>query len=104
MSYEIEYSGPITDLEVDVRNRKLRRLLHEHDCEVTFTKVDGTVRSMPCTLRPTALPVQVVTESDKTKVYKPETLSVWCLDAKAWRSFRVANVTKIRVIQEAEDE
>lgn len=24
-----------------------------------------------------------------------ETLSVWCLDKMEWRSFRVANVTKI---------
>lgn len=83
----------------DERNRYLRNLLGNNDCEITFTKVDGTVRTMPCTLRTEAMPQRVVTEEHQTtKLYKPETLSVWCLDKSEWRSFRVANVTEVKVL------
>jgi hypothetical protein len=86
-------------MDVDTRNRYLRELLGKHDCEVTFTKVDGTLRTMPCTLRTEAMPQRVVTEEyQTTRPYKPETLSVWCLDKSEWRAFKVANVREVRVI------
>jgi hypothetical protein len=99
MSLDIQYNGPVEGLDLDDRNREIRHLLHEHDCEITFTKVDGTVRTMPCTLRTEAMPQRVVTEEfQTTRLYKPETLSVWCLDKSEWRSFKVANVQRIRVL------
>ena len=86
--------------DADSRNRYLRSLLHENDCEVTFTKVDGSVRTMPCTLRESAMPAREVAEFHQTRVYKPETLSVFCLDKNEWRSFRVMNVTGVKVLNE----
>jgi hypothetical protein len=50
---------------------------------------------MPCTLDSALLPPQPLKEFHETKLYKPEVLSVWCLDKMEWRSFRVANVKKI---------
>jgi WYL_2, Sm-like SH3 beta-barrel fold len=92
-------NATLDDLDLDDRNRELRNLLSKHDCEVTFTKVDGTVRTMPCTLRTEAMPARVVTEEyQTTRLYKPETLSVWCLDKSEWRAFKVANVREIRVL------
>ena len=83
----------------DERNRLLRDVLSKNDCEITFTKVDGTVRTMPCTLREAAMPQRVVVEEyQTTRLYKPETLSVWCLDKSEWRAFKVANVREIKVI------
>ena len=79
--------------------REILDLLHKHDCEVTFTKVDGTERTMPCTLRSEVLPPMALTEHHKTKDYKPETLSVWCLDKNEWRSFRISSVQHIKVIE-----
>jgi len=70
-------------------------LLSNNDCEVTFTKVDGSVRVMPCTLRAAALPAKL-TESKRTK--NESVISAWCLDKSEWRSFKVANVTKIEII------
>ena len=98
MSMEIKYNGPVEGLDLDDRNRELRHLLHEHDCEITITKVDGTVRTMPCTLREAAMPQRDVEKFHQTRVYKPETLSVFCLDKNEWRSFRVANVTEVKVL------
>lgn len=82
-------------MTAEERHEVLRRLL-QSDCEVTFTKVDGTLRVMPCTLRSDALPPQSVTESSqRTRSYNPEVISVWCLDKNEWRSFRVMNVTRV---------
>ncbi len=98
MTFEINYSGAVQDLDLDDRNREIRHLLHEHVCEVTFTKLNGETRTMPCTLKSDAMPQQAVTEHHQTRPYKPETLSVWCVDKGEWRAFRVANVTEVRVI------
>ena len=84
------------ELDADGRQRALRNLLGKYDCEVTFTKVDGSVRIMPCTLRTEAMPLTEADEHHTTKLYNPEVLSVWCLDKVSWRSFRVMNVTKVR--------
>ena len=85
----------MTEEQLDEKNREIRELLYKGVYEVTFTKVNGDVRTMPCTLDSTLLPPQPLKEFHETRVYKPETLSVWCLDKMEWRSFRVANVTKM---------
>ena len=95
MSMEIVYNTAPEELDVDSRNREIRTMLHHGVCEVTFTKVNGETRTMPCTLDSALLPPQPLKEFHETRLYKPETLSVWCLDKMEWRSFRVANVKKV---------
>ena len=84
-----------TTKDVDTRNWEIRDLLAHGISEVTFTKLNGEVRTMPCTLDSTLLPPQPLQEFRQTRLYKPDTLSVWCVDKSEWRSFRVANVTRI---------
>lgn len=101
MSLEITFNGPVEGLDLDDRNREIRHLLAEHDCEVTFTKVDGTVRVMPCTLRESAIPLKPVelgSKSNEKRLKTLDVISVWCLDKSEWRAFKVANVTQIRVL------
>ena len=101
MTFQLLYENgtlELTDLDIQDREREITHLLYEHDCEVIFTKKDGTVRVMPCTLRKEAMPQREATALHETKLYKPETITVWCLDSSAWRSFRVANVKEIRVL------
>ena len=83
-----------TEFTVDQRNAWLRDALKQ-DLSITFTKVDGTERTMPCTLRAEAIPARPVVENKQPKAHKPETLSVWVLDKNEWRSFRVMNVTSV---------
>jgi hypothetical protein len=73
---------------------QLSELLHTGECVVEFTKVNGEVRTMPCTLKAELIPPQPVVEGKepKTKKPNPDVMSVWCLDKKEWRSFRIANV------------
>jgi hypothetical protein len=77
---------------------QLSALLSTGECVVEFTKVNGEVRTMPCTLDPLLVPPapepKVLAEGEVPKVKKenPDVMSVWCLDKKEWRSFRIANV------------
>ena len=76
------------------RNAWLRKLLVYGVYDVTFTKVNGEVRTMPCTLNPVQMPPAPVKES--TRERKDDTLSVWCVDKQEWRSFKVMNVTEVK--------
>jgi len=88
---------------------QLTEMLRNSVCEVTFTKVNGETRTMPCTLSEAIIPPVPVhaTNTDnpidfpkvkKEKKVNPDVMSVWCLDKKEWRSFRVMNVTQIETI------
>lgn len=77
----------------------IKEMLHEHICEVTFTKVNGEVRTMPCTLKTGIVPVFERKEGSEPKKQNPDTMSVFCTDKNEWRSFRVANVTHLKVIE-----
>jgi hypothetical protein len=77
---------------------ELRAQLAKNLCEITFTKVDGTLRTMPCTLKRELLPEVALNEHHKTKAVNYDVLSVWCTDKQAWRSFRVENVTNVTVL------
>jgi hypothetical protein len=81
-------------------SEEITQLLLAHRCEVTFKKVNGDLRVMPCTLRPDTLPPKPVTENAKTKTPVPGVISAWCLDRQEWRSFRVNNVVSVIVIDD----
>jgi hypothetical protein len=63
-------------------------------CRVTFTKVDGTDRTMNCTLKDEMLPEQyrgkgtILTEGSNV-------IRVYDLDLNEWRSFRVDSVKNV---------
>lgn len=93
----------VQNVELEEKRSMLQNMLRNHICEVTFTKVNGEKRVMPCTLMESVIPPAPVHETNtdnpidfpKVKKVNLETLSAWCLDKKEWRSFRVANVTSI---------
>ena len=60
----------------------LRGLLLEQEITVEFMKKDGSARTMRCTLRDAP-----VTEGNSRRQPSTSSLSVWDLDAQAWRSF-----------------
>ena len=100
MSMEIVYNTAPDDLDVDGRNREIRNMLHHGVCEVTFTKVNGEERVMPCTLQGDLLPVVSVEKlKEDRRPSNPDNLSVWCTDKNEWRSFRIANVTSVRTME-----
>ena len=67
-------------------------------CTVTFTKVNGEIRTMPCTLKEDIVPAyERKTPVKEATAKESATLSVWCTDKGAWRSFRVDSVTKLEI-------
>lgn len=76
----------------------LLEALKKHECTVTFTKVNGETRVMPCTLREDIVPKPPADVASKSTVKRHENqnvVSVWCTDKKEWRSFRVENVVDL---------
>ena len=83
------------------RNAWLKNILADGVYAITFTKVNGEVRTMPCTLKESILPARVpVNESAEKKTRAPnvDNLSVWCTDKNEWRSFKVMNVTQVEAL------
>ena len=81
------------------RNHWLRKVLSKNIYEVTFTKIDGETRVMPCTLDEQHLqrqPESQLREVRAQRELNPATLSVYCTDKTAWRSFRVMNLISIK--------
>jgi hypothetical protein len=79
----------------------LRSMLREGVCEVTFTKVNGDLRTMPCTLKPDMLPPVIVSESQEIETPKrkvsDKALAVFVTDICEWRSFRLDSIHSISV-------
>jgi hypothetical protein len=75
----------------------LKISLLESTLNIVFTKVDGTTRTMRCTLQPNMLPekTSLTEDSPNTEVKNIEVLRVFDLDKNAWRSFHVKNVKTI---------
>ena len=80
--------------------QEILELLYKHDCEVTFTKVDGSERVMPCTLREEAMPQRDAEKFHQTRVINENVISAFCLDKNEWRSFRVANVKNVKILND----
>jgi len=86
---------------VTERREQLLEVLKSNTCVVTFTKVNGEVRNMPCTLRQDIVPPRVLSE-DKiaapARKLNTDVLSVWCTDKNEWRSFRLDSITNVEVV------
>lgn len=86
---------------MDITRDKLKRRLTNSVVEVTFTKVNGEQRIMSCTLNENILPKADKSDpltQKKVRELNEEVLSVWDVNAKGWRSFRVENVTDVRLL------
>lgn len=68
--------------------------------EVTFTKKDGTQRTLVCTLRPDLLPTKPEpVEGEEVKVRAKSSTDSICVfetDLQEWRAFNMSNVIAIR--------
>ena len=77
------------ELATEAGKTFVKTVLTEGVAEITFTKVDGTERTMKCTLNSKIVP-QVINEKEpaKTKTQNPDVISVWDVEKEGWRSFR----------------
>ena len=80
------------------KHRDILSILWEHQCEVTFTKINGEERVMTCTLMKDAMPQRESNTLHETRIHNPSTISVWCLDNSEWRAMKTDNIKHIRVL------
>ena len=75
--------------------------LKERTCEVTFTKKNGDMRVMQCTLMESVLPPAKKDEpltQKKVRAVNEEVCVVYDVNAPGWRSFRWDSVTDFKLL------
>lgn len=93
----IDYSlTDLTDSDWQVFAGWIKGVLLTATPTITFTKKDGTERVMRCTLREDVLPPAVQTESVKPVNRSATSISVYDIDANAWRSFITTSVKRVQ--------
>ena len=90
-------------LGADVTDKEAwKEVLRETPLIVEFTKTDGTIRTITCSLRSEDMPPFPARKLNRVKKEKPKILDVIDLEKKAWRSFRLDSVRKITIVTEKE--
>ena len=77
----------------------LLTMLKEQVVEVTFTKLNGEDRVMPCTLIPSYLPPAKKddpTTQKKVREISDKVIVAWAVESKGFRSFRYDRIKNIR--------
>ena len=93
------FDNPWEEMEWKNFRNSLSEVLTFNTCTVTFIKKNGDERVMTCTLQPELLPTKVIVEGEekKPKVLKDplNSLPVYDINAKGWRSFIVKNIKAV---------
>lgn len=79
---------------------ELYKLLKNNIVEVTFTKLNGDERVMPCTLYEGMLPPAKKDEpitQKKVREVSDKVIAVWAIESKAFRSFRYDRVKEVKI-------
>lgn len=96
MEIEMIEFGNLPMFTESERHGMIHDMLSDHICQVVFTKVDGSVRDMKCTLRSDVLSENgVVPNGTSTKPKSNTVIAAYLPEEKVWRSFRVDNVISI---------
>jgi hypothetical protein len=91
----------IAELKGIPTREELMEMLRKEVVEVTFTKLNGDERTMPCTLIPGMLPP--ATKEDTITQKKVRELSeavcaVWAIESQGFRSFRYDRIKAVKIL------
>jgi len=81
-----------------IDKEQLVNMLQSGVVKVNFTKKDGEVREMSCTLIDSYIPEENKPKGSSERKLSESTLRVFDINAKGWRSFVLANVNSVEVI------
>ena len=74
--------------------------LRNNDCKVVFTKVDGTERTMLCTLRENVIKPLFEGKETKTVVQRTnKNITVYDLEKNAFRQFKIDSVKSFEIVE-----
>lgn len=94
-------SSKVAELKGIPTKEDLVNLLKSNIVEITFTKLNGDERTMPCTLMEEYLPPAKKDEpitQKKIREISDAVIPVWVIDAKGFRSFRYDRVKSVKLI------
>jgi len=110
---ELEYrnscvSEHYDDLDADKQHEYLKILLSEDILLVTFTKKNGDLREMYCTLQDEFVPdhKKYFAENESSKrgapsgAESPQVVTVYDMEKADWRSFRMDSITDFEIVFE----
>ena len=84
---------------------ELYKLLKENVVEVTFTKLNGDKRIMPCTLIESYLPPakkdDPITQK-KVREVSDAVVAAWAIESNGFRSFRYDRVTGVKILEQSD--
>ena len=98
---ESSVSETVATLKGIPTREQLMEMLRKEVVEVTFLKLDGEKRKMPCTLIADFLPPAKKDDpisQKKVREISDKVCAVWAIESKGFRSFRYDRVTKVEVI------
>jgi hypothetical protein len=86
-------------MTIQIEKTELLTILAANVALVSFTKKDGTVRNMKCTLKESLLPIKDVAEGAKTRTPSTtDSIAVFDTEKEAWRSFNLGNVISFETL------
>lgn len=94
-------SETVANLKGIPTREELINLLKTNVVEVTFLKLDGDQRVMPCTLIESYLPPARKDDpmtQKKIREITDKVVSVWAVESKGFRSFRYDRVKSVKII------
>ena len=77
-----------------MNREELHETLKDSIVTVTFTKKNGELRKMTCTLLEDYLPPLEGSSAKRN----PSVMPVWDLEKDAWRSFRIDSIIEVEVL------
>lgn len=101
-STESSVSETVATLKGIPTKEELIKLLKNEVVEVTFTKLNGDERKMPCTLIESMLPPAKKDDpltQKKVREISDKVIAVWAIESKGFRSFRYDRVSKVEVLR-----
>ena len=102
ISTESSVSETVATLKGIPTKEELIELLKSEVVEVTFTKLNGDERKMPCTLIASMLPPAKKDDpltQKKVREISDKVIAVWALESKGFRSFRYDRVKNVEVLR-----
>lgn len=98
-----QYIGGYTELEKSFKNEIEQVLSEGAVVSVTFTKVDGTERTMLCTQNPNIIAeTYSAPETTKERKQAAGVVSVYDIEKEGWRSFRLDSIKSYMVFEDVE--
>jgi hypothetical protein len=99
-----EYTPPMLDftnseMPIEARFSAVKAMLADYECIIEFTKVNGELRTMPCTLRSDLMPPagQMLHEDVVDIPANTGVITVWCTDKQAWRAMKTMNIISVKL-------